>query len=385
MSDTVLHLFEDKVKQFPNNVALTIESSSKEFTYAQLDNLASKISCEIISKIREEKRENDGGDDSSSSSLVAIMMGRDVGFIAAILGILKAGLTYVPVDPAFPPNRQSYIFNQSKCKLLITDSEMYESALKLGVSFPPRLLIESDTAELTISSDKENSLAHNKPNDNIIASPLVYVLYTSGSTGNPKGVMVTHEGLINVITWFAKTLQISQRNRILGLTTFCFDISMLEIFLALTQGSTLVLADSKCQKDPFRLLSVMTAFKVDVFQATPTTYEMMMATGWKGDENITFLVGGEAFRSSLLPISNKCRSFWNVYGPTETTIWSTAYKIPKGSTSSIMSIGAPISKTDFYLVVEGTKDSNTLELSRNNTGVSSSLSSLSLSLSLFLR
>jgi len=132
------------------------------------------------------------------------------------------------------------------------------------------------------------------------------------------------------------------------------------VFLPLTRGGLLVMADSSTQKDPFRLLDLMDAFQVTVFQATPTTYEMMLATGWKGDPRIDFLVGGEAFRPSLLPIADKaggrCKSLRNVYGPTETTIWSLSYTVPQdlatASGSVQVPIGSAISRTLLYVVAE---------------------------------
>ena len=154
--------------------------------------------------------------------------------------------------------------------------------------------------------------------------------------------MVTEAGVANIVEWFANELDIGLDSVVLGLTTFCFDISMLEIFLPLTRGGVLVVANSSTQKDPFRLVDLIKEFKISVFQATPTTYEMMLATGWQGDANVDFLVGGEAFRPTLLPLiintnidtsnSNSnmgCKSLRNVYGPTETSIWSLSYTLPR--------------------------------------------------------
>ena len=119
---------------------------------------------------------------------------------------------------------------------------------------------------------------------------LAYVLYTSGSTGKPKGVMVKQEGVVNVVNWFADEIPVRSTSRVLGLTTLCFDISVLELFMPLLRGATLVLARSSTQKDPFRLLDYMQEASVDVMQATPTTYEMLLATGWNGDNRLDFLV-----------------------------------------------------------------------------------------------
>jgi len=179
--------------------------------------------------------------------------------------------------------------------------------------------------------------------------------------------------VVNIVDWFARELQVTSSSNtvVLGLTTFCFDISVLEIFMPLLHGGKLVIAKSASQRDPFHLLQVIRERKVTVVQATPTTYTMMMATGWNGDPNIDFLVsytivsppiestcrcrymgqvGGEAFSPTLLPLVLNCRSLRNVYGPTETTIWSSSYNfnhcLPSSSPGSSLHvpIGKPISE-----------------------------------------
>jgi surfactin family lipopeptide synthetase A len=152
---------------------------------------------------------------------------------------------------------------------------------------------------------------------------------------------------------------VGPHSRVLALTTFCFDISVLEMFLPLFRGGALVLAEQATQKNPFRLLDVIKNTGVTVMQATPTTFEMLLATGWKGDHSIDFLIGGEAFRPTLLPLVGNCKSIRNVYGPTETTIWSSSYTLPNSSHEIAMAhgtpvipIGTPISETVFYIVSE---------------------------------
>jgi non-ribosomal peptide synthetase component F len=169
--------------------------------------------------------------------------------------------------------------------------------------------------------------------------------------------MVKESSVVNIMQWFGRELVINPASRVLCLTTFCFDISVLEIYLPLVFGGTIVLAQSTSQKDPFTLLQLISRTRVTVFQATPTTYELMLATGWAGDMKIDFLVGGEAFRPSLLPLIGACRSLRNVYGPTETTIWSSCSDISalvmgEGSGPLSVPIGLPISATNFYIVVE---------------------------------
>jgi amino acid adenylation domain-containing protein len=180
---------------------------------------------------------------------------------------------------------------------------------------------------------------------------LAYVLYTSGSTGKPKGVMVYNHSVLNIVEWFAEELSVTPVDRVLSLTTFCFDISVLELFLPLVRGAIVVMASAQTQKDPQRIVNLLIEHRVTIMQATPTTYEMMLTDGWTGDASIRFLVGGEAFRPSLQPLVANSKSVRNVYGPTETTIWSSCYLI-QGTVEDSVPIGMPISKTQFYVVNE---------------------------------
>ena len=278
-------------------------------------------------------------------------MERDVGFIASILASLKSRTTYVPIDPSFPPDRQTHILSHSNSELVITDQNTYDKALQLGVIFPPCIIIDPVTCQVQSKTDAERIT----PNQSIADTKehLAYVLYTSGSTGKPKGVVIYQNSVFNIVTYYTRLLNVTTSSKVMALTTFCFDISVLEIFMPLVSGGTLVLAKSSTQKDPFRLLEVIEEWKVNVFQATPTSYEMMLATGWTGDESIDFLVGGEACRPAVLPVAYKCKSLWNVYGPTETTIWSSSYRITSEFAADMpksVPVGKPISATSFYIV-----------------------------------
>ena len=278
-------------------------------------------------------------------------MERDAGFIVSIIASLKSRTTYVPIDPSFPPDRQTHILSHSNSELVITDQNTYDKARGLGVVFPSCIIIDPVTCHVQTKADAlkiapNQSLADTKEH-------LVYVLYTSGSTGKPKGVVIYESSVFNIVTHYTKLLNVTISSKVMALTTFCFDISMLEVFMPLVAGGTLVLAKSSTQKDPFRLLEVITERKVNVFQATPTSYEMMLATGWTGDESIDFLVGGEACRPAVLPVAYKCKSLWNVYGPTETTIWSSSYRITSEFAADLpkaVPVGKPISATTFYIV-----------------------------------
>lgn len=289
------------------------------------------------------------------------MASRNVGIVVAMLGTLISECAYVPIDPSFPTDRQSYILAHSKAEVFIVDDENEASFEKLDTSLVRRIvLISSSTGEFirtimlggeknapAVESEVPTSLASIKRN----IDGLAYVLYTSGSTGKPKGVMVRNKGVHNVITHFAKELEILKADKVLGLTTFCFDISMLELFLPLICGATFVLCNSLSQKDPLRILDVVRARNVTVMQATPTTFEMLIGTGWTGDKAIKCLVGGEACRPAVTKLATYCARLVNVYGPTETSIWSSSFRIEHEYTDNIP-IGLPISETQFLLLDE---------------------------------
>jgi non-ribosomal peptide synthetase component F len=282
----VIDLFESTVVSYPNNPALVLEDGNEK-TYDELNVLATKIQQLVFQTIDPA---------SSDTPLVTVMIERNISFFVAMLGVLKAGAAYVPIDPAFPPDRQIYIFQHSQCKFLIIDDNCYSLALSLGVELPSYIKLDQNgnivdvkipNISSSVITDESIIRRYRASNAN---ERLSYVLYTSGSTGKPKGVMVKSMGVINIINWFADALKIDPTSRVMSLTTFCFDISVLEMCLPLTRGGALIVAKSSTQKDPFRLLSLIQQHRVGVFQATPTTYEMMLATGWTGDPTLDLLV-----------------------------------------------------------------------------------------------
>ena len=299
--------------------------------------------------------------------LVALLTNRGHASIASMLGILKSGAAYVPIDPSFPEDRQLHILTHSKCQIVIVEDIHLNRLKNMYISqiepLPKILILNASTAsviELKLESSALRNIVNKSSSLGITRSTesLAYVLYTSGSTGKPKGVMVRNQGLLNIIQFFANDLKVTNKDAVLGLTTFCFDISMLEIFMPLIKGATLVLVSLATQKNPIRIIETLTKYNITIMQATPTTYEMLISCGWNGDTNIKFLVGGEACRPKVAQLSSTCGGLYNVYGPTETTIWSSSFRIPtdkaivNGYVTSGVPVGHPISATSFYLVSE---------------------------------
>jgi len=344
----VIDRFEKAVLDYPNNTALLLEDG-REITYEELNNVANIIGQMIYKKVTIVNS-------SVLTPLVCVMFNRDIAFFAAILGILKAECAYVPIDPSFASDRQSYIFSHSKCELLLTDQESYDQANQLNVILPAScIIIDSKTGSIkefiNTGNQEEKQIDIIRKNN---LESLAYILYTSGSTGKPKGVMVKQTSVSNFIDWVTSELKTNSKKIVLALTTFCFDVSISEIFQALTMGATLVVALSTTQKNPYRLIELINETGITVMHATPSTFEMMFVTGWDGNSSIDFLVAGEAFRPSLFKLVYNCSSIRNAYGPSETTTYSSSFTLTKNFVDNSgdlhVPIGPPILNTVFYIV-----------------------------------
>lgn len=219
--------FEDQVVCSPLSTALILENGTS-FSYQHLNEIASCLSKELACALEVTNQDIE----CEGTPLVAVMMTRGLGFVSAVLAILKAGGAYVPVDPAFPPDRQAYIFAHSKCQLLITDEESLKLALSFNVAVPPTFVLDDGLTDRTdlISRCLNLPTFENLDKDAILMKArgrvmdredggLAYVLYTSGSTGKPKGVMVKQAGVVNIVNWFADELRIGSHSRVLG--KFC--------------------------------------------------------------------------------------------------------------------------------------------------------------------
>ncbi|WP_209406458.1 AMP-binding protein, partial [Pseudozobellia sp. WGM2] len=190
---------------------------------------------------------------------------------------------------------------------------------------------------------KENT--RNKANRDSLA----YVIYTSGSTGKPKGVMIENKSLVNFIVSMISLLGINANSKLISITTYAFDIFYLEIFSLIIKGGKTILFKSMQQGDPDYLKRMISKHKPSHIQATPTTWRLLIEAGWKNKEKIIIISGGEAIQNSLKNSLTKLNQskVWNLYGPTETTIWSTAQEL---TYNEKVNIGKPISNTQVYIL-----------------------------------
>ena len=278
-------------------------------------------------------------------SLVGVLAGRSERMPVALLAVLKAGGAYVPLDPAYPKERIRYMVEDSGCTVVIAETSLMGIAQDLGCA-----TLCLDETWSAIRSEEDTPLK-------VLSDPkqLAYVIYTSGSTGKPKGVMIEHGALVNFLTSMVTEPGIVEQDRLLAVTTLSFDISGLEMYLPLIVGGKIEIATQEETIDPDRLQRKLAASGATVMQATPVTWRMLVQSGWKGKPNLKVLCGGEGLGSELADaLVERVAEVWNVYGPTETTIWSAVGRLKH---NGAVRIGRPVANTTMYVV-----DPRTLEV-----------------------
>ena len=319
---TIHQLFEEQVRKTPNNIAVVYEN--KQLTYKELNERANQFAHYL--------REQGIGPDK----LVAICMERSFELIVGLLAILKAGGAYVPLDPDYPVERIHYIIEDAGIEWLLTQQSKRD--------------IFSTIQAQIIAVDAEKTL-FNFPVMNLSAfhesKQLAYVIYTSGSTGKPKGVAINHHSVLNFLMGMQAEIHLVNQDRWLAVTTISFNIAGLEIYLPLTCGAKLLLASRSETKDAY-LLSKKLNYAT-IMQATPSMWKMLLDSNWRGDNGkLKILCGGEALTESLAKqLVDNSKQAWNVYGPTETTIWSTLSELKKDTQ---VTLGKGISNTRTYIL-----------------------------------
>ncbi len=267
-------------------------------------------------------------------------MERSLEMVVALLGILKAGGAYVPLDPAYPSDRIKYVLDDAHVGLLLTQESMLSSlpstsAEILCLDPEWRAFQDEETAPIDAGVKPEN---------------LAYVIYTSGSTGRPKGVQVEHRSVVNFLCSMRREPGMSASDVLVAVTTLSFDIAGLELYLPLLVGGRLVVASREATMDGRLLMQLLDHSSATIMQATPTTWRVLLESGWAGNTSLKVLVGGEALSVDLArQLAMRCGSVWNMYGPTETTIWSSVYKV-EGTDQKLVPIGTPIANTTFHIL-----------------------------------
>ena len=296
-------------------------------TYGQLDATANQLAHFL------RKRGVGTGD------RIAICMDRSLEMLIGVLGILKAGAAYVPLDPEFPFERIAAVFEDAKPSVLLTQAAVLA---RLGPVAAQVVCLDAVMSEI----GREPKSA---PDTATTASDLAYVIFTSGSTGRPKGVQIPHRAVVNMLCSMAERPGLTSQDTLLAVTTLSFDIAVLELYLPLSVGARVVIATKADTSDGNNLLSLMLATRTTVMQATPTTWRLLIEAGWKGPSDLKILCGGEALARDLADaLLARSKSIWNMYGPTETTVWSAVSQVEAGT--GPVTIGPPIANTEFYVL-----------------------------------
>ncbi|MCS9918352.1 amino acid adenylation domain-containing protein [Pseudomonas aeruginosa] len=322
----VHRLFEAQAGLTPDAPALLF--GEERLSYAELNALANRLAW----RLREEG--------VGSDVLVGIALERGVPMVVALLAVLKAGGAYVPLDPQYPADRLQYMIDDSGLRLLLSQQSVLAR------------LPQSDGLQSLLLDDLER-LVHGYPAENpdLPEAPdsLCYAIYTSGSTGQPKGVMVRHRALTNFVCSIARQPGMLARDRLLSVTTFSFDIFGLELHVPLARGASVLLASREQAQDPEALLDLVERQGVTVLQATPATWRMLCDSE-RVDllRGCTLLCGGEALAEDLAArMRGLSASTWNLYGPTETTIWSARFRLGEEARPFL---GGPLENTALYIL-----------------------------------
>ncbi len=269
---------------------------------------------------------------------VGVCLERSTDLVAALLGVHKAGAAYVPLDPSYPRDRLAVMLADARPVAVLTQES-------LTGTVPPGIPTVCLDREVEINTYEGGNL------DVAVSSGnLAYVIYTSGSTGTPKGVAIEHRSLVNFLASMGKRPGLSASDTLLAVTTVCFDIHALEVFLPLVKGARVVLASRDDARDPVRLIRLLETSGATVMQATPATWQALLAAHWQGNRSLTILCGGEAMPADLAErLLERSAALWNLYGPTETTVWSTLHRVERCGDGPV-SIGTPIDNTQVHIL-----------------------------------
>lgn len=327
---TIQQLFEEQVRKTPNSTAIVFKD--KTLSYKELNKKANILAHRLRNK------------GITKDTIVGILLKRSIDVIVAMLGVLKSGGAYLPLDPSYPDERINLILEDSQCRVLLTQSQI---ATKIKTE---KVLVLQDVCDETeICGDTCENI-----NDINTSNDLAYVIYTSGSTGKPKGVMIEHRSVNNFAKGIARKIDFSPGKTVMALTTISFDIFVLETILPLISGVKVVLVDEAQQKNPELLINAILKYNIDMLQITPSRLKLLI--NYKNDlsylKNLKeIMVGGEEFPKSILEILKKSTDakIYNLYGPTETTVWSTIQDL---TYKNKIDIGKPIDNTQIYIVDE---------------------------------
>lgn len=321
--NTVHALFAAQAARTPQAVAVV--QGDDRLTYAELDAQAERLAARLRAQ------------GCGPGRMVGLFLERSPRMLVALLGALKAGAAYVPLDPSYPAERIGFMLEDSAAPVVVTERVLVAE------------LPAGGHAVLTIEDALESDAPVAAGGAVAGSDDIAYVIFTSGSTGRPKGVRIPHRAAVNFLASMAREPGLRADDTLCAITTLSFDIALLELMLPLTVGARIALADRATIADGVALAALLDAADATVMQATPATWRMLLDSGWRGRPNMRLLCGGEALPRDLADRLLACGSeLWNVYGPTETTVWSTLERVSAGK--GPVAIGRPIANTQVYIV-----------------------------------
>jgi amino acid adenylation domain-containing protein len=316
-------LIEDQVERSPQSIAVI--SGDQQFTFNELNQRANQLAYHL--------RSHGAGPDH----LIGVCLDRTFDLVVTLLAIIKAGAAYVPIDPLLPSERIQYLLEDSGIRILVVGQALLDQLPPFdGVLISPEdeAWRNNSAQNLAVTVDPKN---------------LAYLIYTSGSTGKPKGVQIPRQALTNFLCSMRDSLQVGAADHILAVTTISFDMSGTEMWLPLVVGARMILATREDAADGNLLRDLIERNDITFMQATPITWRLLFLTGWKHKPNLQVICGGEAMPPDLAAqLVPAVKRLWNMYGPTETTIWSTGYVVTDAAAPIL--VGRPIANTRCYIL-----------------------------------
>ncbi|MBK6695868.1 MAG: amino acid adenylation domain-containing protein [Myxococcales bacterium] len=329
-------LYERQADKTPDAIALQFRD--QRLTFRELDARANRLARHLA---------NLG---AKQGTLVGVFLERSLEMVVTLYAILKAGAAYVPLDPEYPVDRLLLMVSDSELGIVVT-SDALAPRVPIPSGGTPPTVVSVDGAAATIGACSAERLLGSLPKgqSTVATDEAAYVIYTSGSTGVPKGVVVPHRALVSFLMSMAKKPGIAPSDTLVAVTTLSFDIAGLELFLPHVVGAKVVVASADVAQNGRKLRDLLESSGATIMQATPATWRALIAAGWRGAKPFKVLCGGEAFPADLLaPLFERASAIWNMYGPTETTIWSTC--APLDASDPRISIGGPIDNTSVYVL-----------------------------------
>ncbi|KTD26041.1 MULTISPECIES: amino acid adenylation domain-containing protein [Legionella] len=316
MFKNFIELFESQVNLYPDKLAIIFKE--EQITYKEL---AERSNCMALS-IRNEINQ--------SQSIIPLILERNPDIIISILAVFKMGCAFLPISPITPCSRIKFILKDTDAGLIVSNLDLDPSIV----------------SNITVVNPSKIGFVSGSVNKPFLASDLAYVMYTSGTTGNPKGVLVEHRSMMNLFSSLISELPVEENEKFLALTDYTFDISLIELLMPLLKGGTILLTEHGSVADGFKIRQYLKKNHITCMQATPLTWEILLKQGWKNDGQMKILVGGEKFSTRLAEsLMYEKGNVWNMYGPTETSMWSMYNHIKERLFTDSVPLGKPLHNT----------------------------------------